>query len=115
MAQNRSFNHFTRKADMPDIKKSNLNYDDYSWTAVTGDDPKKTVEDADRFSRKEGYEVLYLLNSLKGAKGVYLPLKTRQICEWMLHEKLPSTTQGRAKVVKWIVENYKELSKTYPF
>ncbi len=43
---------------MPEIKKSDLNYDDYSWTAVPGDDPSKRVEDADRFSRKEGYEVL---------------------------------------------------------
>lgn len=100
---------------MPEIKKSDLKYTDYSWTAVTGDNPKKTAEDADRFSRHEGYEVLYLLNSLKGAEGTDLALRTRQICEWMIHEKLPSTTQGRAKVIKWIVDNYEVLSKSYPF
>lgn len=41
---------------MPDIKRSDLNYHDYSWVAVPGDDPTKTKEDAGRFSRKEGYE-----------------------------------------------------------
>ena len=100
---------------MPDIKKSDLKYTDYSWTAVTGDDPTKTVEDADRFSRNEGYEVIRLLNSLKGTGGVDLLIETRQICEWMVHEKLPSTIQGRAKVKSWIVQNYPELSKGYPF
>lgn len=100
---------------MPEIKKSDLKYSDYSWTAVTGDDPTKTKEDADRFSRKEGYEVLNLLNSLKGAGGADLNLRTRQVCEWMIHEKLPSNIQGRAKVTTWIVQNYASLSTSCPF
>lgn len=100
---------------MPEIKKSNLNYDDYSWTAVTGDDPTKTSEDADRFSRKEGYEVLTLLNSLKGKDKADLSVHTRQICEWMIHEHLPSNVQGRSKVRAWIAQNYPVLSKDYPF
>lgn len=100
---------------MPEIKKSDLKYSDYSWTAVTGDDPKKTKEDADRFSRKEGYEVLTLLNSLKGKDGQDLSVRTRQVCEWMIHEKLPSNIQGRAKVTTWIAQSYPTLSTSYPF
>ncbi len=100
---------------MPEIKKSDLKYNDYSWTAVPGDDPKKTKEDADRFSRNEGYEMLTLLNSLKGEGGKDLVLRTRQICEWMVHEKLPSNIQGRGKVISWIAQNYPTLSKSYPF
>lgn len=100
---------------MPEIKKSDLNYNDYSWTAVTGDDPTKTREDADRFSRKEGYEVLTLLNSLKGQGQADLTLQTRQICEWMIHEALPSDIQGRTKVKSWIAENFSAMKKDYPF
>ena len=99
---------------MPAIQKSNLNYADYSWTAVPGDDPKKRVEDADRFSRKEGYEVLDLLNSLTGTNNSDLSVRTRQICEWMIHEKLPSNIQGRSKVISWIAANYSGLSSQYP-
>lgn len=80
---------------MPKITKADLTFDDYSWEAVPGDDPEKTVEDSDRFSRKEGYEVLDLLNAFKGKNGNDLPIQTRQILEWMIHEKLPSHIQGR--------------------
>ncbi|ARW84547.1 hypothetical protein [Aeromonas salmonicida] len=100
---------------MPALKKSDLNYEDYSWTAVPGDDPSKRVEDADRFSRKEGYEVLYLLNSLTGENNKDLAIKTRLVCEWMIHEKLPSNIQGRAKVISWLVNNYESLQPDYPF
>ena len=81
---------------------------------MPGDDPKKTKEDADRFSRHEGYEVLTFLNGLTAEKNKDLPVKVRQICEWMIHEKLPSNIQGRSKVRAWIAENYKVLSGEYP-
>lgn len=100
---------------MPELKKDDLNYSDYSWTAVPGDDPTKTKEDADRFSRKEGYEVLYLINSLTGKEGADLSKKTRLICEWMIQEELPSNIQGRKKVIAWIAENFPKLKESYPF
>lgn len=100
---------------MPKLTPEELRYkNEYSWTAVPGDDPNKTKEDADRFSRHEGYEVLHFLNSLTAEGGADLPKQTRLICEWMIHDKLPSTTQGRIKVRNWIAENYTELSKKYP-
>lgn len=100
---------------MPKITKADLIYTDYSWTAVEGDNPRKKAEDADRFSRHEGYEVISLLNSLSGEDNTDLSIKTRQICEWMIHEKLPSTTQSRSKVITWIANNYSTMSKNYPY
>jgi len=99
---------------VPQIKKSDLNYTDYSWTAVSGDDPTKTKEDADRFSRTEGYEVLTLLNSLTSKGNGDLEVRVRQICEWMIHEHLPSDIQGRSNVISWIAQNYPTLSPDYP-
>ena len=95
------------------IKPSNLYYTDYSDTAVKGDDLKKTVEDADRFSRKEKYEVVNMINSI-GWKDNKNSLKGLLIVEWMIHEKLPGTTQGRAKVQAWIYANFEVMSKDYP-
>ena len=100
---------------MPAITQKDLIYKDYSWKAVPGDDPKKTKEDADRFSRKEGYEVLSMLNSLTGPDKADLSIRTRQICEWMIHEKLPATIQSRKEVKSWIEKNYSDQSKKYPF
>jgi len=99
---------------MAKLTKGDLKYE-YSWKAVPGDDPTKTKEDADRFSRKEGYEVLHLLNSLNAKGGGELSVRTLQICEWMIHEHLPSDVQGRTKVKNWIAISYPTLSKKYPF
>lgn len=99
---------------MPPIRKQDLHYKDYSWTVVPDDDPTKKEEDADRFSRKEGYEVLSLLNSLTNKDGGALSIRVLQICEWMIHEELPSNIQGRSKVKRWIGQNYKTLSARYP-
>jgi hypothetical protein len=98
---------------MPKITRADLQFNDYSWTAVTGDDPTKRVDDADRFSRKEGYEVIDLLNSQQGKDGEDLLVATRHVCEWMIHEKLPGNVQGRKKVIAWIVGHFAELKSEY--
>lgn len=100
---------------MPQLTKSDLIYDDYSWKAVPGDDPTKTKEDADRFSRHEGYEVLHLLNAFKDSNGRDLSVKDRQIIEWMIHDKLPSNIQGRSNVTRWISDNFYRLAGQAPF
>ncbi|EMW5157215.1 hypothetical protein AAE497_000450 [Escherichia coli] len=94
---------------MTDIKRSDLFYDDYSWTALPGDDPTKTAADRHRFSRKEGYEVLNMLNSFKAYS-----LKEKLIVEWMIHEHLPSGIQGREKVKDWIKQNFLKFKLIYP-
>lgn len=100
---------------MPQLEKSDLNYrHNYSPKAVKGDDPKKTVEDADFFNRHEEYEVLDLINSFKGDEGKDLTKKIRLTIEWMINEKLPSDIHGRKKVKNWIQENYPRLKNQYP-
>lgn len=90
------------------IKPSELFYTDYSDKVVLGDDPTKTKEDADRFSRKEKYEVVDMINSIiwKDNKSDLNGLLT---IEWMIHEELPSNVQGREKVREWIYAEYKKL------
>ncbi|MCA5919208.1 hypothetical protein LES60_07030 [Pectobacterium brasiliense] len=100
---------------MTDMKKSDMLYKDYSWTAVTGDDPTKTEADRKRFSRKEGYEVLDLINGLKHANGRSYSLDNKKIVEWMLREKLPSSTQNRDNVITWVGNNFDTLKDDYPF
>ncbi|WP_454909488.1 hypothetical protein [Variovorax gossypii] len=99
---------------MPQLAKADLHYTDYSWTVVPGDDPTKVKADADRLSRKEGYEVLAYLNSFVGPEKADLSKATRLIIEWIVHEKLPSDVQGRTKVTAWIVENFPTLRPSYP-
>lgn len=89
-------------------------YYTYSSKAVPGDDPRKTKEDATRFSRHEEYEVLTLINSFTDSNGKTLPLRSQQIIEWMIHDHLPSHIQGRQNVTNWIIEKFPTLKSQYP-
>ena len=45
------------------IKRSELMYNDYTWTHTPGDDPRVSGEpDNTMLNRKEGYEMLYFIN-----------------------------------------------------
>lgn len=87
------------------IKKSELKYE-YSWTAIPGDNPRVTGEpDSTRFSRKEGYEVLYLINKLAELWG-FTKLASAHKMEKMINETLPSGIQTQKDVKAWIKENW---------
>lgn len=78
------------------------------------DDPRKTKEDATKFSRHEEYEVLTLINSFSDSNGKTLPLRSQQIIEWMIHDHLPSHIQGRQNVKNWVIEKFPTLKNQYP-
>ncbi|MEO9495819.1 MAG: hypothetical protein ABJG42_15180 [Vibrio splendidus] len=87
------------------IEKSDLNYE-YSWKAVSGDDPTITgTPDSTRFSRKEGYEVLYLINKLCDLWKLK-KLASAHKMERMINEDLPSDIQSQEKVKAWIHSNW---------
>lgn len=98
------------------MNKSDMLYaDEYSWTAVDGDDPNKIYDDAKMFNRHEGYEVLSLINSLKGEGQSILSLETKKIIEWMIHDHLPSDIRSRENVKKWLCDNFRALRPSYPY
>jgi len=87
------------------IKKSDLKYE-YSWTAIPGDDPKVTgAPDSTRFSRNEGYEVIYLINKLCGL-WEFKKIASAHKMEKMINDDLPSGTQSQKGVKAWIKENW---------
>ncbi|MDM2722699.1 hypothetical protein ABI309_07360 [Citrobacter youngae] len=98
---------------MPDIKKDDLLYDDYNWKAKQqGDDPKKKKSDGERFSRHEGYEMLYLLNE-GFSNSDELSIETKKRIEWSIRNLLPAGTQSRSDVVTWVVKNNETHKKAY--
>lgn len=83
------------------LSKSDLKYK-YSWTAYQDDDPKVTGSpDSTRFNRKEGYEVLYLINKFAAKHKLKQKVSGHKI-EKMLHEALPGTIQGQENVMAWL-------------
>ena len=88
------------------FNKSDMQFENYQWTAYPNDNPCITGKpDSTRFNRHEGYEVLYLINTL--ADGWNLSkVSDCQKMEKMIHEALPSTTIMQIHVKEWIRINW---------
>jgi len=92
--------------------KSNLVYQDYSWTAAKGDDPRVSGEpDSTLFSRKEGYEVLYMINKCLTKWGFTTnPIGGGQKIERLIRTHLPSDLRGQKHVYDWLSTNYNKYN-----
>ena len=88
------------------LNKSDLVYDDYSWTVYGDDDPKVTGEpDSTLLNRKEGYEILYFINKMASIHGFKKVASGKKI-EQMIRDHLPSDIRSQKKIRDWIVKNW---------
>lgn len=93
---------------MPLISKDDLKYRDYSWTAYGSDNPAVRGEpDSTLFNRKEGYEVLYLINKFARKHKLTRPASGHK-AEKMLHDHLPGNVRSRVNVMAWLEQNWKQ-------
>lgn len=96
-------------------KKSDMVYDDYSWTTkYTKDDPKITGEpDSTLLSRKEGWEMLYFIN--KCAEKWNWSQNSTAACQKLektLRVKVPNDIRSQEKIKDWIEANFKSFWDT---
>jgi hypothetical protein len=96
------------------IEREDLRYHDYEWHALAIDEAASIPVSGVTFNRRHGYEVVDLLNELTGSGGSDLPLKTRLVCEWLIHEKLPTDVVERSQVIDWIVAHFAKLAVDFP-
>jgi len=89
------------------LKKTDLIYN-YEWSAYGNDDPKVTGKpDSTMLNRKEGYEVLYLINKFMRNNGLSDKL-TAIIIEEMIYEELPGEIRSQKNVTNWIEKNLED-------
>lgn len=87
------------------LNKSDLKYS-YSWTAYGNDDPEITGNpDSTLFNRKEGYEVLYLINKISSIYNLKQK-KSGLKLEKMINEDLPSNVRSQENVKIWLKNNW---------
>jgi hypothetical protein len=88
------------------FKKSDLKYEDYSWKAKTGDNPKLTGSpDNDLLNRTEGYEMLDFINVLM-KEFKFEKIASGQKIERLIREEVPANIHSRKKIKAWINENW---------
>ena len=86
------------------LGKNELQYA-YSWKAYGADDPKVTGKpDSTLCNRSEGYEVLYLINSLAEKHG-WVRKTTGLNIEKMIHDRLPSSIRSQKEIIIWLEEH----------
>ena len=86
------------------LNKSDLIYS-YSWTVYGNDDPKVSgFSDNTLFNRKEGYEVLYLINKIADENGLTQKSSGTKM-EKMIHNHLPGNIRSQENVKNWIINN----------
>lgn len=89
------------------LSKTELHYKDYSWTALSGDNPKISGEpDSTLLSRKEGYEILYFIN--KFSELYNFKQKTSAIKVEKMIRDVPGDLRSQKHIQEWIVKNWKE-------
>jgi hypothetical protein len=91
---------------MDTLRKEDLAYT-YTWSRYEKDDPKISgIPDATPFNRKEGYEVLYLINNLADHLAWSVESFGNKV-EKMIHDRLPEDITTQQETVSWIKENWK--------
>ncbi|MFL7838696.1 MAG: DUF4332 domain-containing protein [Candidatus Promineifilaceae bacterium] len=85
------------------VKKDMLNVDEYEWHAKKGDDPRKTRADALLFNRKEGYEVILMIQKICNTFG-YMTVDDVKNVESIIANELPGSVRGQKKVYNWLVD-----------
>ncbi|WP_028581196.1 hypothetical protein [Desulfogranum japonicum] len=91
---------------METFTQSDLVYH-YQWSEYQPDDPRVSGEpDSTVFNRKEGWEVLFIINWL----AAHLAWDVRSFgkkIELLIHDHLPEDLVRQDQAIQWIKENWK--------
>ena len=84
--------------------KDDLQFDDYTWEATPSDSHKlQNFPDRNQFNSAEGYEVLYLINTIAEMTGLTSNSDCQRI-ETLIHDKLPIGRMSQVTAAKWLRE-----------
>lgn len=84
------------------VHKDMLNADAYSWHAIEGDNPHKIMMDAVMFNRKEGYEIVPMIQKVVNTFG-YTSVEDVKRIEALIATELPGNVRSRKNVYNWLV------------
>ncbi|MBI1769525.1 MAG: hypothetical protein HYR67_14250 [Bacteroidetes bacterium] len=102
---------------MATFNKSDLHYQDYSWSTTEGDSSKiRGFPDNILLNRHEGYEVQYFINRFIEGQTSWQDLAIQQKkdlgrkIERMIHDHLPGDIRSQEKIHQWVVSRWSTLT-----
>jgi hypothetical protein len=87
------------------VHKDMLDVNAYSWHAAEHDDPHKIKFDAVMFNRKEGYEVIPMIQKVADTFGFETVDDVKRV-EAVIANELPGNVRSRENVYNWLVEYF---------
>lgn len=90
------------------LNRSELKYN-YNWKPIPDDDPRLSgLPDKTLFNKKEGHEVLYLINSFAERYSLK-KIETGQKIEELIQKELPGNFRCQIHVMEWLEENIEKV------
>jgi hypothetical protein len=86
-----------------EVTKSMLKHSGYRWEAAEGDNARLVQHDAIMFSRREGYEVVRMIQKMCDHFG-YNSEEDVQRVETAIKTALPSNVRSQKNVKAWLTE-----------
>lgn len=87
------------------VRKDMLDVSAYTWQASEKDDPHKIKMDAVMFNRKEGYEVIPMLQKVVDTFGFESVEDVKRV-EAVIANELPGSVRSRKNVYNWLVQYF---------
>lgn len=87
------------------VTKDMLNVDEYEWHAIKGDDPHKIKRDALLFNRKEGYEIILMIQKICNYFGFETVDDVKRV-ETAIANELPGNVRSQENVYNWLVDYF---------
>ncbi len=87
------------------VHKDMLDVNAYVWQASEKDDPHKIKMDAVMFNRKEGYEVIPMIQKVVDTFGFESVDDVKRV-EAVIGNELPGSVRSRENVYNWLVEYF---------
>jgi hypothetical protein len=90
------------------LNRSELKYA-YNWRPIPDDDPRISGSpDKTLFTRKEGYEVLYIINVFADRYSLK-EIETGHKIEELIQKELPGNFRCQLHVIEWLEENIEKI------
>lgn len=87
------------------VHRDMLNVSAYAWQAAAPDDPHKVKMDAVMFNRKEGYEVIPMIQKVCDTFGFQTVDDVKRV-EAVIANELPGNVRSRENVYNWLVRYF---------
>jgi len=86
------------------VQRSMIDSSKYKWKADSGDSKTDVMHDRIMFSRRQGYEVIPMIQKIVNHFGYETDEDVKRV-EMAIRTELPSNVRSQKNVLNWLIEH----------